>query len=153
MKHCSICNLNEAETIFGRDSRCLMCNRSRRKKLYQKNKYEERRKSLSSYWKNRDENIKKMKIYNERIKDEVYGYYGGYVCNCCGETERSFLTIDHIKGGGNEHRRSMKGGGTYICRWIRKNGFPPLFQVLCYNCNIGKARNGNICPHKKNHKK
>jgi hypothetical protein len=22
------------------------------------------------------------------------------------------------------------------------------FQVLCFNCNIGRERNGGMCPHK-----
>jgi hypothetical protein len=28
------------------------------------------------------------------------------------------------------------------------NDFPPGFQLLCSNCNHGRARNGGICPHK-----
>lgn len=147
MKLCPICNKNDRQTIFGKDTRCLSCNRKRRKEFYKNNTERGREISLSYYHRNRDASLKRMKDYNERLKDEVFTFYGGYTCKCCGETERKFLTIDHIDGGGNDHRRSEMGGGTYICRWIKKNNFPSLFQVLCYNCNLGKSRNNNICPH------
>jgi hypothetical protein len=26
------------------------------------------------------------------------------------------------------------------------NHFPPLFQILCYNCNFAKGADG-VCPH------
>ncbi len=32
--------------------------------------------------------------------------------------------------------------------WLKANNFPPGFQTLCHNCNIGKHRNKGICPHK-----
>ena len=31
--------------------------------------------------------------------------------------------------------------------WLKNNNFPEGFQVLCFNCNCGKARNKGICPH------
>jgi hypothetical protein len=51
-----------------------------------------------------------------------------------------------MENGGNKHRRQIGGCG-YFYRWLRKNGFPPGFQVLCYNCNQGKALGGGVCPH------
>lgn len=147
MRQCTICKRDERSTIFGKDKRCLECNRKRRVEQYNKNIDSEREKSLKRYWLKRDEYLVRMRQYDERIKDEVFQHYGGYICKCCKETEKKFLTIDHINGGGNEHRRSVKGGGSYICRWIKKNNFPPLFQVLCFNCNLGKSKNNNICPH------
>jgi hypothetical protein len=29
---------------------------------------------------------------------------------------------------------------------IREN-YPPEYQVLCFNCNCGRALNGGRCPH------
>lgn len=88
----------------------------------------------------------------EKLKAQVFDAYGGYVCNCCGETEPTFLTIDHVNNDGNEHRRQLAGKngtiGNQMYRWLIDNGFPEGFQILCYNCNIGKYRNGGICPHK-----
>jgi hypothetical protein len=80
-----------------------------------------------------------------RLREEVILAYGGARCVCCGESERSFLCIDHINGGGYQHRKQIGTGSFY--RWLRSNGFPSGFQVLCYNCNMGKLLNGGVCPH------
>src|SRR5688572_22754686 len=47
----------------------------------------------------------------KKLKDQVYAAYGGYKCSCCGETEPSFLTLDHINNDGNQYRRDV--GGTF----------------------------------------
>jgi hypothetical protein len=31
-------------------------------------------------------------------------------------------------------------------RWLKNSGYPPGFQVLCFNCNFAKHRKGQ-CPH------
>jgi hypothetical protein len=89
---------------------------------------------------------------DKRIKDECYNAYGGYNCACCGETEPAFLTIDHVNNDGAKHRREVvglgRGGGKKIYAWLIANNFPPGFQILCMNCNWGKARNNGVCPHK-----
>lgn len=73
-------------------------------------------------------------------------HYGGK-CACCGETTYEFLAIDHINGGGNEHRKAI-GVGRHIIRWLIKNNYPEGFQVLCHNCNVAKGFHGE-CPHKR----
>lgn len=73
-----------------------------------------------------------------RLKDEVFGAYGGYVCRWCGTTDRTVLVIDHVHNDGAEHRRQIGTGGLYS--WLKRSGFPEGFQVLCYNDNIRKAR-------------
>jgi hypothetical protein len=80
-----------------------------------------------------------------KLREEVIQAYGGPRCMCCGETERAFLCIDHVNGGGYQHRKEIGTGSFY--RWLRKNGFPTGFQVLCFNCNMGKLLNGGVCPH------
>lgn len=84
-----------------------------------------------------------------KLRQEVFTAYGGTVCCCCGETGSKFLSIDHIDNDGAEMRKSGKQprGGTAFYQWLRKSGFPKGFQVLCMNCNVGKHRNGGICPH------
>lgn len=67
-------------------------------------------------------------------------------CECCKENQYEFLCIDHIKGGGTLHRKSI---GENLDRWLIRNNFPEGFQVLCHNCNTAKGKNG-ICPHKIN---
>lgn len=78
------------------------------------------------------------------LRDEVFAAYGGYICACCGEPEKAFLTIDHIDGGGNKHRKEV--GQSNVYRWLKQHDYPPGFQVLCMNCQWGK-RNCGICPH------
>ncbi len=84
------------------------------------------------------------KKYEVRCKKLVFEHYGEK-CDCCGEGEQIFLTIDHINGGGTRHRKKI---GNKICVWLFKNNFPKGFQTLCFNCNWGKHINGGVCPHK-----
>ena len=91
----------------------------------------------------------KTKRNQQRCRNEVYDAYGGYKCNCCGEAERMFLSIDHVNNDGAQERKSGKynGGGSAFYTWLRKNKFPTGYQVLCMNCQVGKHKNGGVCPH------
>lgn len=80
-----------------------------------------------------------------KLRKKILEGYGGR-CMCCGESEPTFLEIDHVHGGGSEHYRHENAGTSY--RRIIKEGFPDRFQLLCCNCNRGRARHGGICPHK-----
>ena len=88
-----------------------------------------------------------QKRLRDQLKDEVYAAYGGYRCNCCGETTREFLSIDHINNDGAAHRRKI-GGGDRVYRGLRDNDFPAGFQILCMNCNFARGKYG-ACPHKR----
>ena len=95
-----------------------------------------------------EEKARKREVSNRRgetLRDVVYTAYGS-VCACCGEDEVNFLTVDHVNNDGNEGRK-VHGTGASFYRWIIKQGYPTDLQLLCYNCNIGKARNGGVCPH------
>lgn len=81
-----------------------------------------------------------------RLQQRIYDAYGAR-CVCCGETNRLFLTIDHVNGDGNVQRRELGMGNRRILLIIINQGFPPEYQIQCYNCNCGRARNGGICPH------
>ena len=78
--------------------------------------------------------------YSDALRQEVFGHYGSE-CACCGATEN--LTIDHVNGGGGEHRAALFGtgkvAGVRFWLWLIKNGFPPGFQSLCWPCNSSKA--------------
>ena len=93
----------------------------------------------------------KTKRNQDRCRDQVFAAYGGYKCRCCGETEQMFLSIDHVHNNGAEERKAglYKGSGTGFYLWLRKSGFPPGYQVLCMNCQIGKHKNGGVCPHQR----
>jgi hypothetical protein len=81
-----------------------------------------------------------------KIKEKVFEIYGEK-CACCGELEKSFLTIDHINNDGATHRKEIGNGGDRILRWLRKNNYPEGFQILCWNCQWGKVKNNGVCPH------
>lgn len=92
----------------------------------------------------REDHHRGMRRVDARIKEAVFQAYGGFICACCGETEKTFLSIDHIHNDGAEHRRQIGTGNVY--RWLRDNGFPSGFQVLCMNCQWGRKLRG-VCPH------
>lgn len=94
-----------------------------------------------------------MKAHNKKRKLEVFQHYAAAAvpfCKCCGENNLQFLTIDHIRGGGNKHRKEIFGtypsGGSAMYWWLKKNNMPAGFQVLCFNCNCAKGFHG-YCPH------
>lgn len=89
-----------------------------------------------------------------QLRRDVFIAYGGAFCACCGESIFEFLTIDHINNDGSQHRKKLfkENGkimaGVDFCRLLKKQGFPPGYQVLCWNCNVTKGLYGQ-CPHKK----
>jgi len=81
-----------------------------------------------------------------RLRDEMVEAYGGE-CVCCGESTTEFLTIDHIRNDGQEHRKSIGGGGTNFLSALKKLGWPKdTLRLLCMNCNWA-SRFSRICPH------
>jgi len=63
------------------------------------------------------------------------------ICAYCGETDLKVLQLDHIDGGGNQHRKSLKKGkygGWSFYMLLESQGYPEGYQVLCANCNIRK---------------
>jgi hypothetical protein len=94
--------------------------------------------------------LQKSRERDERKKLQVLRHYAGATlrCECCSESILGFLTIDHIDGGGTKHRKLIHGHDFY--QWLIKHGYPPGYRVLCYNCNMGRARyRDGICPHRK----
>lgn len=90
--------------------------------------------------------------YNRKLKEKFVELYGGK-CNCCGESEISFLTLDHVNEDGAEERRKLSGRDRItqsysFYRRIIHEGRSDNYQLLCYNCNVGKHHNNGVCPHK-----
>lgn len=90
----------------------------------------------------------RVKGYREEIKRQALDHYGGK-CVCCGEAGRPFLSFDHVNNDGADMRRKVPStnGGGGLHYWLRRNGYPAGFQILCFNCNVAKHHNGGICPH------
>ncbi len=95
----------------------------------------------------REQQTAYRKAWSNRLREEALNHYGRK-CVCCGEDEKRFLTFDHINNDGSSHRKEATKEKT-IYKWLKDNNFPPTFQVLCANCNLGKHWNKGVCPHKR----
>lgn len=148
MKTCTTCGETKDEGEFYflkkknyRVPSCAECHRARTREWNRLKRTPE----VVAAW---DEAKKRRKV---QVKDAAFAAYGGYVCSCCGETERDFLTLDHIANDGAKWREEQFGIRTYAgarTYWrLMRLGYPPGFQVLCMNCNWGKRKSG-VCPHR-----
>ena len=126
------------------------------RKVYIKNWYKEtivKRHEYTKIYKQRPEvklrHRKKTKERRKKIKFEVLSFYSNndIKCTCCKENNYMFMSIDHINGGGTKHRKKIGGGATFYS-WLKRNGFPEGYQVLCFNCNCAKGFYGK-CTHGK----
>ncbi len=76
-----------------------------------------------------------------KLKRTVLAHYSQEAPSCvtCGESHLEFLALDHVDGKGKQHKLATgKLSADAFYRWIRDNDCPPLFQVLCHNCNCSK---------------
>lgn len=78
-------------------------------------------------------------------KETVMRHYGDGKIACieCGFKDIRALSIDHIAGGGNAHRRAIGVNGANFYRWLIKNSYPKGYQTLCMNCQWIKRNNDN----------
>lgn len=159
---CRKCSLTKALSDFPvydaatgkRRHECKACNTARVEAHHEANKAERLRKARERYQEDpiavwtpeRRQRAKELdRERYEKTRNEVFDKYGSE-CKACGETERLFLTIDHINNDGwklrkeNGYRES--GIGLYLD--ILRNGMRDDLEVLCFNCNFGKRRNGGV---------
>ncbi len=81
-----------------------------------------------------------------KLKRDALEAYGGVVCSGCPEDDIDILEIDHIDGGGTQHRKEIGLGNMYL--WLKQNYYPPGYRVLCPTCNK-KAHRGIPLPNEK----
>jgi hypothetical protein len=125
----------DRHTKSGRATRCKRCTKKR----------------VQTYWtshiKGRGNRTasqnKPQREYRRRLRLECIMAYGGR-CQCCQASELQFLCIDHVGGGGNQHRREMVGNKFHL--WLKRNGYPAGYRTLCHNCNKSHGSYG-YCPH------
>lgn len=142
-KDCSRCRKFKDLSEFGRTKGtksgytgiCLICNKER------VNEWVSRQDQNSFKKMRREISIK----YVEALKFEVMNHYGP--CYCCGEDKLAFLTIDHIRGNGRQHRKEIGMLGYRFYVWLKNSRYPEEFRTACANCNMA-TRFGKICPHK-----
>jgi len=132
-KKCPRCNRTKSLHLFGKHSSakdgyrcwCKICSRKASKASY---------------------STEYARARHLRYKREFVSAYGGK-CYCCGEAEITFLTLDHINGGGHKER-VKEGTGTQIYLRVRREGYPKdKYRLACMNCNIAVTY-GRTCPHK-----
>ena len=126
--------------------------KERKRKYLEKNpdywkKYYERRKKDPNFRKKMNEWYKNSR---DRRRKLCLEHYGGKPpkCACCGEKHIEFLGIDHIGGGGRQHRKKIKKKYRSIYDYLFRNNFPEGYRVLCHNCNMSIGFYG-YCPHQK----
>lgn len=127
----------------------------RRRQRHRQRHQEKLRKYFQEYRiKNRlilNENSKKSRL---QAKLDAFDAYGGARCHWCKEDDIDVLVIDHIDNNGHDHkdRKGYKCGSNRLYTWLRFNGYPTGFQVLCANCNLAKLINGGILPEGRRNK-
>lgn len=138
--------------------------RKRNKKYREMNRSELMKISRQYYAVNKEGLVKRKRDYVQANSEKVAAcnkaartkartaaltVYGGPSpeCGCCSENDSDSLCIDHVNGGGNAHRKQigrLAGYSFYV--WLKKNGYPSGFRVLCLNCNDAMGIFG-YCPH------
>jgi len=93
------------------------------------------------YYNNLEKSRERSREKDRKNKLEALKYYSITIvpcCSRCGIIDTDVLTIDHINGGGNKHRRELGICSSHFNRWLKKNDYPDGYQVLCFNCNVKK---------------
>ncbi len=122
-----------------------LANLQARKEYAAKYYNEHREQKLTSARKHYERNYEITRQWNRQNRVDALTHYGDRKCACCGNGTYEFLCIDHVNGGGGQHRKEV-GGGARFYYWLKKNGYPDGYQVLCHNCNLAKGFYGE-CPH------
>ena len=100
---------------------CKECENKQRNKWYKEIGYKTRREKV---W---TEKITLFQIYSN----------GTMKCALCDNDDIDVLVIDHINGGGTEHRKKVNGPDAYplSISWYKTQGYPEGYRLLCRNCN------------------
>lgn len=152
---CPICEVGFVPTYRSTQMFCSALCRTRKWKLLNPDKYKEdqrlraerRRRLFPKTEEERRKAAQYLRELNRSQRLETLDAYGGLTCNCqhedgpCGPKPYEFLAIDHIGGrlGRWQDRRSS------LHRYLRANGYPEGYRVLCHNCNSALGVHG-ICP-------
>ena len=121
-----------------------------------RNRKQSKQLSDADYFKvyNRRDYVRAKQIARNRaLRLEILEAYGGPICAGCGFDDERALQLDHIDGDGAQRRREIGGvnrgvSGQHTYFWLKKQGFPPGYQVLCANCNwIKRVLNGEVKRH------
>ncbi len=79
----------------------------------------------------------KDKERNLLLREKVINHYGGHECVNCDETFKEVLVLDHMNGGGEQERKTYRGNSLFYK--LKREGYPPGYQVMCLHCNFLKS--------------
>ena len=127
--------------------------RERSREYYQKNREKVLNRVKLHYRENRESIVDWHRKYADagyragwylKKKLNILSHYSNGIIKCahCGFDDIRALSIDHIDGGGAPHRR-MTGNDIY--GWLKRNGYPDGYQVLCMNCQLIKRQVNREC--------
>jgi 5-methylcytosine-specific restriction endonuclease McrA len=156
MKKCTRCEeekplsdfyLKKARGVY--NSECKACVKLRNRSHYERNR--ERLIADAQKWRlaNHDKYKEYLRGYSkERTRERRKMVLDrlGRKCACCGEDREEFLTIDHVNDDGGVHRREINRQNFYQRLILDNFDTKYELQVLCWNCNLAKAKYG-YCPH------
>lgn len=87
----------------------------------------------------------------DKVKQTYLDFYGNK-CQCCGETNPKYLTMEHLRISRKEHisRIGYRASNiTMMTDAIKTDSERQLFGLLCFNCNCNDSyKKGLACPHK-----
>lgn len=152
-KHRAYCRRHEEEL---RAKRRVYRQNHREKQLAKSRAYrqehpDEVRASNSKYYQEHKDKIKaQAKVRREKRAEAYRGvriqcrlavltHYSSGTPKCarCGISDVDVLALDHIADGGIADRK-VRGQGNTLFKALIEEGFPPGYQVLCFNCNFKK---------------
>jgi hypothetical protein len=122
--------------------RCKKLSRNWRKSNPEMVKAQKRRHTIKYI----DKFVSRVRRWKSDEKRRFVEAYGG-ACTCCGETEITFLTCEHLDRELTKKHREIGLLGSQLYRVIRLEGYPKdKYTVLCMNCNFAR-KEGKSCPH------
>lgn len=75
------------------------------------------------------------RLHHANLRKVILVAYGGK-CSSCGCSDWLVLQLDHIHGGGNQHRKAL-GTTLRIYEAVIREGCPKdKYRLLCANCNV-----------------
>jgi hypothetical protein len=117
-------------------------------KEYQKTeKYKDQCRKYRSTDQAKQNHREKEKERRKKTKLEIIKHYskGEMCCELCKFNDDRALSVDHINGGGNKHRKSLSfTAGHQFYTWLIKNNYPEGYRILCMNCQFIRKSEQNV---------
>jgi hypothetical protein len=113
----------DKQCTSGYTNECLECCRARNRAYAREYRLRPEVQARVYEWRTADERKAYQRVKYRDLKEEVIEEYGG-CCNCCGEPNLAFLTIDHIFNDGANHRgegRAVQGAFRFTERSSAKD--------------------------------